>query len=259
MAAPHAFDSIPGHGVAATVDGARTLIGNARLMQRENIDVTALRHSANGLAADGETAVYIAADGKPLGLIAVADQIRATAHTAITALRKAGVRTVMLTGDQRSTAEAVARQLGIDDVIADVLPEDKASHIRRLQHDEAKVAMVGDGVNDATALAQADMGIAIGAGTDVAVETADVVLIRDNPADVAYALGIARAVHTKIKQNLFWAAFYNVLAIPIAAGVLYPSLGILLRPEWSTLLMNASTVIVTFNALLLRRTRPVRG
>ncbi|GAA1379747.1 hypothetical protein GCM10009661_53410 [Catellatospora chokoriensis] len=166
------------------------------------------------------------------------------------------MRTVMLTGDQRSTAEAVARQLGIDTVIAEVLPADKAGHIAALQQAGAKVAMVGDGVNDAPALAQADIGIAIGAGTDIAVETADVVLIRDNPADVGYALSIARAVRTKIKQNLFWAAIYNVLAIPVAAGVLYPSLGLVLQPQWAALLMGASTIIVTFNALLLRRHTP---
>ncbi len=150
----------------------------------------------------------------------------------------------------------MARRIGIDTVIADVLPEDKASHVARLQQGGARVAMVGDGVNDAPALAQADIGIAIGAGTDVAVETADVVLIRDNPADVGYALSIARAVRTKIKQNLFWAAGYNVLAIPVAAGVLYPSLRILLQPQWAALLMSASTIIVTVNALLLRRHRP---
>ncbi|GAA1408829.1 HAD-IC family P-type ATPase [Catellatospora coxensis] len=200
--------------------------------------------------------MYVAADGQPAGVVAVADPIRDQARTAITDLHEAGVRTVMLTGDQRSTAEAVARQLGIDTVIAEVLPEDKASHIDRLQQSGAKVAMVGDGVNDAPALAKADIGVAIGAGTDVAVETADVVLIRDNPADVGYALRIARAVRKKIKQNLFWAAIYNLLAIPVAAGVLYPSLGLLLRPEWAALLMSASTIIVTFNALLLRRHRP---
>ena len=256
VAPPEAFDSVPGHGVVATVGGRRVLIGNARLMQREGVDISRLQPQAAVLAADGKTAMYVAADGRPAGVVAVADPIRDQARTAITDLHKAGVRTVMLTGDQRSTAEAVARQLGIDTVIAEVLPEDKASHIDRLQQSGAKVAMVGDGVNDAPALAKADIGVAIGAGTDVAVETADVVLIRDNPADVAYALRIARAVRKKIKQNLFWAAIYNLLAIPVAAGVLYPSLGLLLRPEWAALLMSASTIIVTFNALLLRRQRP---
>ncbi|MBV1854298.1 copper-translocating P-type ATPase [Catellatospora tritici] len=253
---PKRFDSVPGHGVIADVDGRTVLIGNQRLMQRENIDVSGLTAAADALAADGKTAMYVAADGRPLGLIAVADPVREPAAKAIAGLHAAGVRTVMLTGDQRSTAEAVARRLGIDTVIAEVLPADKASHIAALQQSGAKVAMVGDGVNDAPALAQADVGIAIGAGTDVAVETADVVLIRDNPADVGYALSIARAVRTKIKQNLFWAAIYNLLAIPVAAGVLYPSLGLLLQPQWAALLMSASTIIVTFNALLLRRHTP---
>lgn len=253
---PEAFDSIPGHGVQATVTGRKVLIGNVRLMQRDNVDISALTDTADAIAADGKTAMYVAADGRALGVVAVADPIRDSAKSAIAALHAAGVRTVMLTGDQRSTAEAVARQLGIDTVIAEVLPADKASHIAALQHSGAKVAMVGDGVNDAPALAQADIGVAIGAGTDVAVETADVVLIRDNPADVAYALSIARAVRTKIKQNLFWAAIYNLLAIPVAAGVFYTSLGILLQPQWAALLMSASTIIVTFNALLLRRHTP---
>jgi Cu2+-exporting ATPase len=253
---PAAFDSVPGQGVVSTVDGRRVLIGNLRLMQRENIDVNGLTGRASALAAEGKTAMYVAAQGKPLGLVAVADTVRDTARAAVDALHQAGMRTVMLTGDQQHTAGAVARQVGIDTVIAQVLPEEKATRIAQLQRDGAKVAMVGDGVNDAPALAQADIGIAIGAGTDVAVETADVVLVRDNPADVGYALAIARAVRTKIKQNLFWAAIYNLLAIPVAAGVLYPSLRLLLRPEWAALLMSASTIIVTFNALLLRRLKP---
>lgn len=253
---PQRFDSIPGHGVQAVVDGRDLLIGNLRLMRRENVAVDGLTASAAALAADGKTAMYVARDGAALGVVAVADPVRESAATAISVLHRAGVRTVMLTGDQRGTAEAVARRLGIDTVIAEVLPEDKAGHITALQRSGAKVAMVGDGVNDAPALAQADVGIAIGAGTDVAVETADVVLIRDNPADVGYALSIARAVRTKIKQNLFWAAIYNLLAIPVAAGVLYPSLRILLQPQWAALLMSASTIIVTFNALLLRRHTP---
>jgi P-type Cu2+ transporter len=256
VVAPSRFDSVPGHGVVSTVDGQRVLIGNLRMMQREGVDVNGLTGQAAEMAAAGKTAMYVVAQGKPLGLVAVADTVRPAAKTAIDALHQSGVRTVMLTGDQKRTAEAVAKELGIDTVVAEVLPEDKAARIVELQDDGAKVAMVGDGVNDAPALAQADIGIAIGAGTDVAVETADVVLVRDNPADVGYALRIARAVRTKIKQNLFWAAIYNLLAIPIAAGVLYPSLRLLLRPEWAALLMSASTIIVTFNALLLRRLKP---
>lgn len=255
LAPPAEFDSVPGHGVVARVDGRRVLIGNARLMEREGVAAAGLAGRAEALAADGRTAVYVAADGEPLGLIAVADPVRDSARAAVDALHRDGVRTVMLTGDQARSAAAVARLVGVETVIADVLPRDKAAAITALQAGGGKVAMVGDGVNDAPALAQADVGIAIGAGTDVAVETADVVLVRDDPAGVAYALTVARAVRRKIKQNLFWAAIYNLLAIPIAAGVLYPATGVLLRPEWAALLMSASTIIVTFNALLLRRLR----
>ncbi|MEW6421961.1 MAG: HAD-IC family P-type ATPase, partial [Deinococcota bacterium] len=246
---------VPGHGVVATVQGQRVLIGNRKLMDREGVDVGALPGEVDRLAADGKTAMYVAADGRALGVVAVADTIRETARTAVQVLHGLGVQTVMLTGDNRRTAEAVARQLGMDTVIAEVLPGDKAAKVQELQGQGRNVAMVGDGVNDAPALAQADVGIAIGAGTDVAVETADVVLVRNSPADVASSIELARRVRGKIKQNLFWAAIYNVLAIPFAAGVLYPAYGILLRPEWAALLMSASTVIVTVNALLLNRVR----
>ncbi|MFK7603607.1 heavy metal translocating P-type ATPase [Deinococcus sp. SM5_A1] len=252
---PEAFDSVPGYGVTATVKGRRVLLGNLKLMKREGIDVGALPASAERLAADGKTAMYAAADGRALGVIAVADTVRESARQAILSLHAAGVQTVMLTGDNARTAEAVARELGLDTVIADVLPGDKAEKIKQLQAEGRTVAMVGDGVNDAPALAQADVGIAIGAGTDVAVETADVILVRSNPADVAGSIHLARQVRSKIKQNLFWAAAYNVLAIPFAAGVLYPAYGVLLRPEWAALLMSASTIIVTVNALLLNRVR----
>ncbi|MFC3832948.1 MULTISPECIES: copper-translocating P-type ATPase [Deinococcus] len=252
---PDGFDSVPGYGVVATVTGRRVLLGNLKLMNRESIDVAALTASAERLAGDGKTAMYAAADGQALGVIAVADRVRDTARVGIRALHDAGVQTVMLTGDNRHTAEAVARELGLDTVIAEVLPGDKAEQVRALQAQGRVVAMVGDGVNDAPAMAQADVGIAIGAGTDVAVETADVILVKNNPADVAGAIALARQVRRKIKQNLFWAAIYNVLAIPFAAGVLYPTYGILLRPEWAALLMSASTVIVTVNALLLNRVR----
>jgi Cu2+-exporting ATPase len=214
--------------------------------------------------------MFVAHDGVPLGVVAVADPVRESARRAVQALHAAGIGTVMLTGDQRRTAEAVARAIGITDaaagnarvagrVIADVLPEDKARHVADLQRQGRRVAMVGDGVNDAPALAQADVGVAIGAGTDVAVEAADVVLVRNDPADVPVAVTIARTVRRTIKQNLFWAAIYNLLAIPVAAGILYPSVGLLLRPEWAALLMSASTVIVTVNALLLRRRVPMRS
>ncbi|WP_040380155.1 copper-translocating P-type ATPase [Deinococcus aquatilis] len=252
---PESFDSIPGYGVVATVDGQQVWLGNRKLMEREGLTLGMLAERAEGLSSDGKTAMYVATKGQLLGVVAVADTVRDTARQAVQLLHAAGVQTVMLTGDNRRTAEAVARELGIDRVIADVLPEDKAAQIAALQQQGRNVAMVGDGVNDAPALAQADVGVAIGAGTDVAVETADVILVRNNPADVAGSIDLARRVRGKIKQNLFWAAAYNVLAIPFAAGVLYPSYGILLRPEWAALLMSASTVIVTVNALLLNRVR----
>jgi len=187
-----------------------------------------------------------------LGLIAVADRIRPTAQAAISALHGLGIRVLLLTGDSRATAEAVAHTVGLDEVLAEVLPGDKAAEVKRLEESGRRVAMVGDGVNDAPALAAASVGIAIGAGTDVAIETAGVILMKDDPADVPDALVLARRVQRKIKQNLFWAAIYNLIAIPLAAGVWYPSLGILLKPAWSALAMSASTLTVTVNALRLR-------
>jgi len=259
---PDTFDSIPGHGVVASMHGQRVLIGNKKLMEREKVVMAAgnpvaldFEGRVAALAAEGKTAMYIAVDGKMAGIVAVADTVRKSGLEAVRALHGLGVQTVMLTGDNRRTAEAVARQLGIDSVIAEVLPEDKAAKVQELQAQGRKVAMVGDGVNDAPALAQAEVGVAIGAGTDVAVETAGVVLVKNNPADVARSIFLARKVRGKIKQNLFWAAIYNVIAIPIAAGVLYPSTGLLLTPEWAAFAMSASTVSVTFNALLLNRVR----
>jgi Cu2+-exporting ATPase len=245
------FEAVPGHGVQATVGGRTVLVGNRKLLERDGV-TPGLDPEAEKLRAEAKTAVYVAADNRTLGLIAVADRIRPTAKGAVSALHDLGVRVVLLTGDSRATAEAVARTLGIDDVRAEVLPGDKAAEVKRLEQEGRHVAMVGDGVNDAPALAAASVGIAIGAGTDVAIETAGVILMKDNPADVPAALVLARRVHRKIKQNLFWAAIYNLIAIPLAAGVLYPSLGILLKPAWAALAMSASTVTVTVNALLLR-------
>ncbi len=259
VAEPEAFDSVPGHGVVATVGGKKVLIGNKKLMEREKVALGELEARAAALSREGKTAMYVAADSRALGVVAVADTIRESARRAVRDLYAMGVKTVMLTGDSRRTAEAVARALGMDTVIAEVLPADKSAEVKRLQLEGRKVAMVGDGVNDAPALAEAEIGIAIGAGTDVAVETADVVLVKNDPADVAKSIHLARQVRRKIKQNLFWAAIYNLLAIPVAAGVLYPSLGIMLRPEWAALLMSASTVIVTLNALLLNRVRYSSG
>ena len=252
---PENFDSIPGHGVKATVEGLRVLIGNRKLMERESVKLNGLEERVGALASDAKTAMYVAVDGRAAGVVAVADRVRESARAAVNALHGMGVETVMLTGDNRNTAQAIARQLRMDTVIAEVLPEDKANEVVKLQAAGRKVAMVGDGVNDAPALAQADVGIAIGAGTDVSVETADVVLVKNNPADVSRSIVLARKVHGKIRQNLFWAAIYNLIAIPVAAGALYPSLGVLLRPEWAALAMSASTVTVTLNALTLSRVR----
>jgi Cu2+-exporting ATPase len=197
--------------------------------------------------------MYVAIDGRAAGLIAAADQIRPSAEQAIAALKELGLEVGLISGDNEMTADAVAGELGIDRVFAEVLPEDKANYVKKLQDEGKRVAMVGDGVNDAPALAQADVGVAIGAGTDVAVETASVVLMRSDPLDVAAAMKLSRATVRTMKQNLVWASVYNVMAIPIAAGVLFPSAGIELRPEWSALLMSASSIIVATNAVLLKR------
>ncbi len=255
LAEPEGFESISGQGVSAKVEGKTVFIGNKRLMDAQKIALGEMEARAGELASQAKTAMYVAVDGKLLGVVSVADIIRDSARQAVAMLKADGVQTVMLTGDNRKTAEAVAQQLGMDTVIADVLPEDKANHVKELQAQGRKVAMVGDGVNDAPALAQADVGIAIGAGTDVAVETADVVLVKNDPADVPRAIILAQKVRAKIKQNLFWAAIYNIIAIPIAAGALYRPTGFLLRPEWAALAMSASTVTVTLNALLLNRVR----
>jgi P-type Cu2+ transporter len=247
------FEAIAGHGLEATVGGRRLAVGNARLLEREGISPDGLAEQAARLATEGKTAMYVAVDGRAAGLVAAADQIRPSARTAIAALEELGLEVAMISGDNRRTAEAVGRELGIDRVFAEVLPQDKADYVVKLQQEGKKVAMVGDGVNDAPALAQADIGIAIGAGTDVAVETANVVLMRSAPLDIAAAMQLSRATVRKMKQNLGWASVYNVMAIPIAAGVLFPSLGIELRPEWSALLMSVSSIIVATNAVLLKQ------
>ena len=255
VAVPEKFDSIPGQGVKALVGASRVLIGNQKLMDRERVALSGLDQRVEMLTQQAKTAMYVAVDGRAAGVVAVADRIRESALLAVRSLNDMNVRSVMLTGDNRRTAEAVARQLGIDTVIAEVLPKDKADQVSKLQSEGRKVAMVGDGVNDAPALAQAEVGVAIGAGTDVAVETADVVLVENDPADVSRSITLARKVRGKIKQNLFWAAIYNLIAIPVAAGLFYRSFGLLLRPEWAALAMNASTVTVTLNALTLNRVR----
>ncbi len=257
---PTTFEALPGLGVRATVDEKTVLLGNARLLQRQQIPIPSdAQARAAQLAANAKTPMFVVVDGGLAGIVGVADTIRPTAPAAIAELRRMGIRTAMITGDNRHTAQAVARVLGIDDVLAEVLPADKANEIKKIQQQGRRVAMVGDGVNDAPALAQADVGLAIGAGTDVAVETAEVVLVKDDPASVAVAIQLSRAVRAKIVQNLFWAAGYNLLAIPVAGGILYPSLHVLLAPEWAALLMSASTISVTANALMINRLHLVRA
>jgi Cu2+-exporting ATPase len=247
------FESVPGHGALATVDGHRVAAGNARLMARENISLGDLAGRRDATAAEGRTVVVVAVDGRAAALIGISDAPRPTAKAAVEALQQQGIEAVMLTGDNQATAERIARELGIREVMAEVLPADKAGKIADLQRAGKKVAMVGDGVNDAPALAQADLGIAIGAGTDVAIETADVVLMRSDPLDVATAITIGRGTLRKMRQNLGWAIGYNAIAIPIAAGVFEPRFGLILRPEIAALSMSGSSLLVAVNALLLRR------
>jgi Cu2+-exporting ATPase len=250
-----AFRNIPGQGAGATVQGRQLFVGNLKLMQTQGIDVGPVAKQQDELASTGRTAVLIAVDGKATGVIALADTVRESAAAAIAALHESGMDVVMLTGDNQATAQRIAAQLGIDSVLADVLPEEKTAKIAELQAIGKRVAMVGDGVNDAPALAQADLGIAIGAGTDVAIETADVVLMRSDPLDVPIALRIGKGTLRKMRQNLGWAVGYNVIALPIAAGVFYASLGIKLSPEIAAISMSGSSAIVAVNALLLKRLR----
>jgi len=250
-----AFESVPGQGATATVEGRRIAVGNAKLVEREGVELGAIERARNEISEGGRTAVVAMVDRRPAAVIGIADATRPTSAAAIAALHEAGIRAVMLTGDNRATAERIAAELGIDTVIAEVLPGDKAAKVAELQRDGTRVAMVGDGVNDAPALAQADLGIAIGAGTDVAIETADVVLMRSDPLDIATALTIGRGTLRKMRQNLGWAIGYNAIALPIAAGVFDPIIGLVLRPEIAALSMSGSSFIVAVNALMLKRLR----
>ncbi|TPG34654.1 heavy metal translocating P-type ATPase [Mycolicibacterium hodleri] len=251
----HDFANVAGQGAVAVVDGHRVVVGNTRLMTAENIDLGVLGVRQQELAAGGRTAVLAAVDGRAVAVIGIADAVRPTSAAAVAELRSMGVEVVMLTGDNAATARRIAAQIGVTEVIADVLPGDKAAKVIELMDAGHRVAMVGDGVNDAPALAQADLGIAIGAGTDVAVETADVVLMRSDPLDVAVALRIGRGTVRKMKQNLVWAIGYNSVALPIAAGVFEPAFGLVLRPEIAAITMAGSSILVAVNALTLKRLR----
>jgi P-type Cu2+ transporter len=248
-----AFENIPGHGAIGHVDGQAVAVGNTRLLEDEGVDLGRLITLRDELAATGRTVVWAAVDGRAVALIGIADAPRPTSIAAVTALKDAGIEVVMLTGDNQATASRIAAQLGVYTVIAEVLPGDKTAEVSRLQASGKKVAMVGDGVNDAPALAQADLGIAIGAGTDVAVETADIVLMRSDPLDVPAALAIGRGTARKMRQNLGWAIGYNAIALPIAVGVFEPLVGLALRPEIAALSMSGSSFLVAMNALLLKR------
>jgi Cu+-exporting ATPase len=252
IAKAEGFEAIAGHGIFATVDGRRVLVGNERLLAERGIGVTGARERAESLAADGKTPMFVAVDDAFVGLVAVADPIKPESIDAIARLRAMGLEVVMLTGDNRRTAEAVARRVGVSRVLAEVLPDQKAAEVRRLQGEGRRVAMVGDGINDAPALAQADVGIAIGTGTDVAMEASDITLIRGDLRGVVTAIELSRATIRTVKQNLFWAFIYNVVGIPIAAGALYPFTGWLLSPILASAAMSLSSVSVVTNSLRLR-------
>jgi Cu2+-exporting ATPase len=250
------FDSITGHGVSATVDGRRVLIGNQKLMRDRQIAITAeVDNRAAELQGAGRTVILTAVDDRLQGAFALADTVRPSSREAVRRLTSMGMQVVMLTGDNHTTAKRIAAELGIKSVFADVLPGDKAAKLQELQAKGKRVAMVGDGINDGPALVQADVGIAIGAGTDVAMETADVVLTKSDPLDVAKIVLLSRATRKKMKQNLWWAAGYNIIAFPIAAGILYPFIGLILRPEIGAIAMSGSSLIVALNALSLKRVK----
>jgi Cu+-exporting ATPase len=249
------FASVTGKGVTGRVDGRSVALGNAGLMEQAGVDIAELAGKADELRRNGATALFVGIDGKPAGVIAIADPIKPTTQVAIDALRADGIHVVMLTGDNKTTAQAVARKLGIEDVQADVLPDDKHRIVAKLKAVGKVVAMAGDGVNDAPALAEADVGIAMGTGTEVAIQSAGITLVKGDLAGIARARTLSRMTMRNIRQNLVFAFLYNALGIPVAAGVLYPFFGILLSPVVAALAMSLSSVSVIGNALRLRATR----
>lgn len=256
---PEFFDSIPGQGVIAKVNGETIVIGNDKLMRAYEVDLMPVIDIVKKLREDGKTVVYVAVNGEIAGVIAIADTPREHAVQVVSYLKRKGLKVVMLTGDNRITAKAIARKLGIDEVIAEVLPEDKTDVIKNLQRKGEVVSMVGDGINDAPSLTQADVGIAMGGGTDIAKEAGDIVLVKNDLRSVPTALEVGRAIRRKIIFNLFWAFIYNVILIPIAAGALYPLMGLILRPEFAGLAMALSSISVTGNALTLKRWKPPKS
>jgi len=229
------------------------LAGTEKLLAGSGVPIGEARATLGRFAGEGKTLSVLAVDGTLAGVIAAADTVKPTAKKTVAGLKQLGIEVAMITGDHKGVADAVGKELGMDRIFAEVLPGDKAKYVKKLQDEGKFVAMVGDGINDAPALAQSDIGIAIGAGTDVAIETGNIVLMKSDPYDILVALRLSKATVVKMKQNLFWAAIYNMLAIPVAAGVLYPSFGVSLRPEIAALLMSLSSIIVATNAVLLKR------
>jgi len=252
------FDSITGRGIEATINGQKILAGNRKLMDEHGISLVEMEADSDRLAVEGKTPMYVAIDGRLAGIVAVADVVKQSSRAAIDSLHKMGIEVAMITGDNKKTAAAIAKQVGIDRVLAEVLPQDKSNEVKKLQNEGRKVAMVGDGINDAPALAQADIGIAIGSGTDVAMESADIVLMRSDLMDVPTAIELSKKTIRNIKQNLFWAFGYNVVGIPIAAGVLHLFGGPLLNPIFAAAAMSLSSVSVLTNALRLKRFKATR-
>jgi ATPase, P-type (transporting), HAD superfamily, subfamily IC/heavy metal translocating P-type ATPase len=250
------FNAIPGYGIEVVIGGAKVLLGNRKLMDERNISLAELESESDRLAEEGKTPMYITADQKIAGIIAVADVVKASSVQAIKVLQSMGIEVAMITGDNKKTAGAIAKQVGIEKVLAEVLPQDKSNEVKKLQTEGRKVAMVGDGINDAPALAQADIGIAIGSGTDVAMESADIVLMKSDLMDVPAAIQLSKSTIRNIKQNLFWAFGYNVIGIPVAAGVLHLFGGPLLNPIFAAAAMSLSSVSVLTNALRLKRFKP---
>jgi Cu+-exporting ATPase len=253
---PKEFQAVAGQGIEATVDSKRVLLGNLGLMEDKKVSLNGLLIKAEELANEGKTSMFLAVEGEVAGIIAVADTLKENSTRAVQALRRMGLEVVMLTGDNERTAKAIANQVGVDRVLAGVLPGRKAEEIRRLQSEGKKVGMVGDGINDAPALAQADVGIAIGTGTDVAMESSDITLIGGDLRGVVTAIALSKATIRNIKQNLFWAFAYNTVLIPVAAGVLFPFFGVLLNPIFAAGAMAVSSITVVSNALRLRRFKP---
>ncbi|HSB04328.1 MAG TPA: heavy metal translocating P-type ATPase [Thermodesulfobacteriota bacterium] len=250
------FQAIAGHGIEATIDSRRILLGNIRLMEERGVNLNGMSDKAEQLSLEGKTPMFLAMDGEIVGIIAVADTLKEDSKKAVEALQRMGLEVVMLTGDNRRTAEAIAKQIGINRVLAEVLPEMKVGEVKRLQGEGKKVGMVGDGINDAPALAQADVGIAIGTGTDVAMESSDITLIGGDLKGIVTAIALSKATIRNIRQNLFWAFAYNTILIPVAAGVLFPFFGVLLNPIFAAGAMAFSSVTVVSNALRLRRFKP---